>query len=140
MKSSVKSPVKSPMKTLQKWLRGGCVYFTVIALFFTVIDFLSETSGILASERFLLIFPAALTISAAGLILHNESFPRWGRILCHYLLTTLGIFVFLYLPTKETVQPMMALSMALVFSVVYWILFFFVHVIGGRIRRLMELD
>ena len=82
----MKSSVKSPMKTLQKWLRGGCVYFTVIALFFTVIDFLSETSGILASERFLLIFPAALTISAAGLILHNESFPRWG---CGYSLSSI---------------------------------------------------
>lgn len=128
------------MKTIQKWLRGGCVYFTVIALFFTVIDFFSDASRAIASERFLLIFPAALTISAAGLILHNESFPRWGRILCHYLLTVLGVFVFLYLPTKEKVQPSMALLMAMVFSVVYWILFLFVHIIGGRIRRLMELD
>lgn len=128
------------MKTIQKWLRGGCVYFTVIALFFTVIDFFSDASSAIASERFLLIFPAALTISAAGLILHNESFPRWGRILCHYLLTVLGVFVFLYLPTKEKVQPSMALLMAMVFSVVYWILFLFVHIIGGRIRRLMELD
>jgi hypothetical protein len=128
------------MKNLQRLLRGSCVYFTVIALFLTVLDFLSDASGVLASERFLLIFPAALTISAAGMILHNKTFPRWGRILCHYMLTTLGIFVFLYLPTKETVQPMMALAMYLVFSVVYWILFFFIHIIGGRIRRLMELD
>lgn len=128
------------MKNLQRLLRGSCVYFTVIALFLTVVDFLSDASGVLASERFLLIFPAALTISAAGMILHNKTFPRWGRILCHYMLTTLGIFVFLYLPTKETVQPMMALAMYLVFSVVYWILFFFIHIIGGRIRRLMELD
>ena len=128
------------MKNVQKWLRGGCVYFTVIALFFTCIDFLSDASSAIASERFLLIFPAALTISAAGLILHNKSFPRWGRILCHYLLTVLGIFVFLYLPTKTSIQTMMALMMILVFSVVYWICFFFVHIIGGRIRRLMELD
>ena len=128
------------MKNLQRLLRGSCVYFTVIALFLTVLDFLSDASGVLASERFLLIFPAALTISAAGMILHNKTFPRWGRILCHYMLTTLGIFGFLYLPTKETVQPMMALAMYLVFSVVYWILFFFIHIIGGRIRRLMELD
>ena len=128
------------MKTVQKWLRGGCVYFTAIALFLTSIDFLSDASSAISSTSFLLIFPAALTISAAGLILHNESFPRWGRILCHYLLTVLGIFVFLYLPTKQTVQPMMALMMFLVFSVVYWILFLFIHIIGGRIRRLMELD
>jgi hypothetical protein len=128
------------MKTFQKWLRGGCVYFTVIALFFTTVDFLSDASSAISSDRFLLIFPAALTISAAGLILHNQTFPRWGRVLCHYLLTTLSIFVFLYLPTKETVQPMMAFTMYLVFSVVYWILFLLVHIIGGRIRRLMELD
>jgi hypothetical protein len=128
------------MKTFQKWLRGGCVYFTVIALFFTTLDFLSDASTAIASDRFLLIFPAALTVSAAGLILHNDTFPRWGRVLCHYLLTTLGIFVFLYLPTRATAQPMMALFMYLVFSLVYWILFLFVHIIGGRIRRLMELD
>ena len=128
------------MKTIQKWLRGGCVYFTAIALFFTLIDFFSDASKAIASDRFLLIFPAALTISAAGLILHNNSFPRWGRVLCHYLLTILGIFVFLYLPTKEKVQPSMALLMVMVFSIVYWILFLFLHIIGGRIRRLMELD
>ena len=41
---------------------------------------------------------------------------------------------------KKLLCIMMALMMILVFSVVYWICFFFVHIIGGRIRRLMELD
>ncbi|MBQ8441340.1 MAG: hypothetical protein IJX19_11800 [Clostridia bacterium] len=128
------------MKLVQKWLRGGCVYFTVIALILTLIDFLSSSPGAISSSAFLLIFPAALTISGASMLLHSNALPRWGRILCHYLLTVSAIFVFLYLPTKETVQPMQALLMFLVFSIVYWILFLFIHILGGRIRRLMEID
>ena len=128
------------MKMFQKWLRGGCVYFTVIALCLTLFDFLSSSPGSIASSAFLLIFPAALTISGASMLLHSDTMPRWARILCHYLLTVFAIFVFLYLPTKKTVQPMQALLMFLVFSIVYWILFLFIHILGGRIRRLMEID
>ena len=128
------------MKAFNKWLNGGCVYFTVIALLLTSIDFLSDTPGAISSASFLMIFPAALVISGANLLLHSDIFPRWGRILCHYLLTVAAIFVFLYLPTKETIQPMQAMLMFVVFSIVYWILFLIIHIIGGRIRRLMEID
>ncbi len=128
------------MKAFKKWLSGGCVYFTVIALFLTSLDFLSDSPGAISSASFLLIFPAALTISGASLLLHSDVFPRWGRILCHYLLTVCAVFVFLYLLPKETVQPTKAMEMFLVFSIVYWILFLIIHILGGRIRRLMEID
>ena len=79
-------------------------------------------------------------MSAGGLLLGVGSVPRWARYLLHYLFTLLAIVLFLWLPNNPIASPSTVLILWVAFTVVYWLIFLLVHLIGARIRRLMEED
>ena len=128
-------------QTLKRWLNGGCVYFTVISLFFLLLNLATPEKSI-TPVSFLRIVPAALTISLGGLLLKWQVIPRWARCLAHYALLMLAFFLFLWMPFVKTVyaRPSTTLIVIVILSVVYWLIFLLVHLIGARIRRLMEED
>lgn len=134
------------MKTWQifkRWLNGGCVYFTIFSLFFLLLNLATLENAALKSispVSFLRILPTALTVSAAGLLLKWQAIPRWARSLSHYVLVILAFFVFLWLPLNPIASPSTTLIVIVILSVVYWLIFLLVHLIGARIRRLMEED
>lgn len=132
-----------PLQTLKRWLNGGCVYFTVIALFFLLLNLAtleSENLKSISPISFLRIVPAALTISAAGLMLKWQVLPRWARSLSHYALVILAFFLFLWRPLNPIASTSTTLIVIVILTAIYWLVFLLVHLIGARIRRLMEED
>lgn len=131
------------MKTwhiLKKWLVGGCVYFTAIALVIILLNLMSENALAIAAGRFLAIFPCALVLSIGSIIWKNKEFPRWIRIIALYLIDVLAVFFFLYLPVSVAAEPITKLLMFVLMSVVFWIIFGLIALIASRIRRLMNED
>ena len=137
---------RSSMKHLfsfRKWLADACVYFTGISLFLLLVDLAMTGTGAqtaVTPSAFLMIFPAALCMSAAGLLLALQAIPRWARCLGHYGITTLAFFLFLWFPARSSARPSTTLIAIVLFSVIYWLLFLMIHLVRSRIRRLMEED
>lgn len=131
-------------RTFLSWIRGGCVYYTLLSLFMILLNI--ALSGSEAASRginleaFLLFFPCGLGISAGGLLLKWERLPRWARGISHYLCTVLSIFLFVWLPINPSARASTVLIMLLAFTVLYWILFFLVHLTRRRILAIWEDD
>lgn len=131
-------------RTLLAWIRGGCVYFTVISLLMILLNL--ALGGADAATRdisptaFLLFFPCGLGISAGGLLLKATRIPAPARGLLHFACTLLSVLFFVWFPANPTARPSTALIMLVAFSILYWILFLLVHVIKKRIRSLLEED
>ena len=134
------------MKQIQlfaRWLRGGCVYFTVIALLTILlnatIDEGSFTSYV-QIKSFLLLFPCGLGISLAGMLRKSNLIPStWGSFL-HYLITMLSLYLFLWLPANPVGTFTTVLILFAAFSAIYWLIRLAVHLLGARIRALLEDD
>ncbi len=128
-------------KSFTAWLRGGCVYFTAIALVMLLLNIMLQDSGsqfAISPTSFLLIFPMGLTLSLAELLYKLPSMPRWGGALLHYGLSLFSFLLFLWLPLNSTASPAATFVLFTALSVLYWIAYFLVHLIRGRIRRLMD--
>ena len=127
-------------QTLGKWLTGMCVYFTVLAVPFTLIGILisGDLQKSISLGSYILFIPAAMCISAAGVLLASKSVPRWLRILGHYIITVLAVIIFVWLPSNTQAKPSTVFLLFVAFTVVYWLLFGLVHLIRGRIKRLLE--
>ena len=63
--------------------------------------------------------------------------PNVVRVLLHYIIDTLAVFVFLYLPVSVD-QAATRLLMLLLISLVYWLVVGTIALIKARVRKLME--
>ena len=131
-------------RTLLAWIRGGCIYFTVISLFMILLNLALGGSDAamrgISPTAFLLFFPCGLGISAGGLFLKMKRIPAPARGLLHFFCTLLSILLFVWLPANPTARPSTVLIMLVAFSILYWLLFLLVHVTKKRIRSLLEED
>lgn len=126
-----------------KWLRGGCVFFTILALLFLFLNATIEEgvpSSYVQIKPFLLLFPCGLGISLAGMILKSNRISSWLGKLLHYLITMLSLFVFIYLPSNAKPSFVSVLLLFAGFSAIYWLIYLVVHLLGDRIRDLLEDD
>ena len=131
------------MKFLQaigKWLTGICIYFTVLAVPFTLIGLLisSDPNKTIELGAYMLFLPAAACISGAGVLLTSKSVPRWIGILGHYLITVCSVILFIWLPRNPIARGSTAIILFIAFTAIYWLIFGLVHLIRGRVKRLME--
>ena len=130
-------------QTVKKWLSNGCVYFTAIARLFILLKLITagtDNAGGIKTISFLLMFPCGLCLSAAGMLTHMRSIPRWARTLLHYFITVLAIFLFLWLPSSSAASGSTLMLMLVLFTVLYWIFFGLIKLIKSRVRKLMEED
>lgn len=126
---------------LQKWMRGACLWFTTISLCALVIGAMIPTSApMLKITSFLLLFPFALSIAGANMLLRAGSPARWLRWLLHFGITLAAFLLFIWLPSNTAAQPATLLLLLVLFSVIYWILFLVIHTLHVRITRLLEED
>lgn len=127
-------------QALGRWLTGMCVYFTVLAVPFTLIGLLisSDPNKTIALGSYMLFLPAAACISGAGVLLTSQSVPRWLRILGHYVITVLSVILFVWLPSNPIARGSTAIILFLAFTALYWLIFGLVHLIRGRVKRLLE--
>lgn len=131
-------------RTFLSWIRGGCVYFTLISLVMILLNIALSDSDVASRginlEAFLLFFPCGLGISAGSLLRKTEKLPGWASALAHYLCTVLSIFLFVWIPINPAARASTVLIMLVAFSAVYWILFLLVHLTRRRILALWEDD
>ena len=113
-------------KTFKNWLIDGCLWYTAISVCFLFINFFSNdmTGTAIATRSFLLMIPCGLTISIGTQIYKSQSVSRWARYLLHYVFTLLAVIFFLVLPADSAATPMTNFLMMVLFSIIYWIIFF----------------
>ncbi len=126
------------MKTFKLWLTNGCVIFTVIAVAVILLNMAMDITT-QSTVNLILFIPCAFALSAAGVLSRAERFPRWIRMLSHYLIYTLSCFLFLYLP-RASKQPMVNIAIFVFFSLIYWAVFGLIALIRSRVRKLLEED
>ena len=129
------------LRILKQWMTDGCIYYTVISVLFLFISLAmgNDTDRTLVRESsFLLMLPCGLVISIGTQLLRTKKMPRWSRYLSHYLLTVLGVFLFLWLPADSSATPMAGFLMLVLFSVLYWLIFLVALLVRSRYRKLME--
>ncbi|MBR2722157.1 MAG: hypothetical protein IKB75_05190 [Clostridia bacterium] len=133
------------MKTLQgikKWLADACVYYTATSLAIILLNLLLQNkidmSVTVRVSSFLLLLPASLCLSAGGLLLANQklSFPL--RAILHYGITLISFLLFLWLPASAGARGSATLIILVIVTALYWLIFFSVHLIRGRVMRLWE--
>lgn len=128
-------------QTIGKWLCGGCVCYTLLSVFFLILGTALSGSGYRVNTfSFLMMLPCAFLLSFANLLLMNRRQEFWLRALLHYLITTVSVFLFLWLPAGVEARGSTVLILAVAFSVVYWILFFLIRMMRRRILRLLSDD
>jgi len=127
-------------QALGKWFTWTCIYFTLFAAPITLIGILisSNPHETIRLGVYMLLLPAAACISAAGVALSGKRVPRWLRILGHYIITLVAVLVFVWMPSNPSARQSDSILMFALFSILYWLLFGFVHLIRGRVKRLLE--
>lgn len=131
------------MKKIKAWIASACVYYTAFTLMLILVKLLMDGfsgAGVINTVMFLLLFPCALAFAAAGELLKSSTLPRWSRILLHYLIATLSVFFFMWLPSSSSASPASVFLMLVLLSVLYWIVFGLVALIRSRVKRLLEED
>ena len=125
----------------KKWFSISCVCFTLITMFMLLIALWgSENEKVVNAAQVLRTFPCALCLGVAWVLWRAEKVARWGRILSHYLIHVLAIFLFLYLPVSLSGQAASNLLMFVLLSAIYWAVFGLAALIRSRIRILTEKD
>ncbi len=130
-------------QAIKNWLRGGCVYFTVIALFFILLNFVTgnvNDIGRINTVLFLLMFPCGLCLSFAEILLKSKKISRWARFLLHYLITFLSFYLLMILPSNAKFSGSSLLVLFVLLTVLYWIVFGLCALTLHRVRRLLSED
>lgn len=128
-------------QNIKALLCKGCIYFTLISLFFLfIILFSDDGSANISAKSFLLIFPGGLLLAIGEQLLKNQKLSRALRFPLHYLITVLAIFLFLILPSNALVSASTRFLVLVFLSALYWLCFGLIALIKGCIRRLMEED
>ena len=126
-------------KNLKKWLAASCVCFTAITMFMILLPMIgSYAEQAINAKQVLRTFPCSLCLGAAWWIWWLEKPARWGKILLHYSIHVLSIFLFLYLPVSLSGQPAARFLMLVLLSVIYWVIFGIIALIRSRIRVLKD--
>ncbi|MBQ9784361.1 MAG: hypothetical protein IJW29_02565 [Clostridia bacterium] len=146
MKSTQKKAVKEKplgfFELLAIWFRTGLLWYAVISLLWMVAGSLTGVGDkYLNVKAFLMLFPFGLCMSAAGMLFASAKIQRWLRILGHYVITIVAFILFVLLPNQNAAAPFKGsfiLILIVLLTVIYWILFLFVHIFKTKIKKLFE--
>ncbi len=131
------------LKSVKEWLRDGCVYFAILALVMTALQFLVngiEESANIRTLSFLLMLPCGMALAAGGKFLHSEKIAVPVRYLLHFVITVLSLFLFLFLPSTASIKGSTAIIMLAIISIFYWLVMGIVILIRHRLKKLMQED
>lgn len=132
---------ESAFSKIKQWFVGGCVWYAIILLVPLLINtVLSYTQHVkeVPTKAFLFLYLFAFSMSGAGM-LYRSKLPRWSRILSHYGISIVSFLLFVLLPAGSF-SGVLVLSMLVLLSVIYWILFAIVHIFAARWKRVLEED
>lgn len=135
MKNAAKKQSGFPDLSLSFWC-GTAGWFTVLSLgilLLGVITAQGQTNTGIEIRRFLFLFPCGCGLSAARLIRRTE-LPSVLRLLLHYFITLLSLFLFLWLP-QGTANLSRSLIFLLLGTVLYALIRLAVYLIASAIRK-----
>ena len=122
---------------LKSWLRGSCVWFTFISLAMLIFGMMfSKNANYVATLSFLLFYPCALCLSAAGLLYKNEKLGKGLRRLLHYLITLLAFILFIWLPSGASVTFPFVLLLFCLLTAIYWLIVLALHILRAAVVRI----
>ena len=128
-------------KNFKNWFSISCVCFTLITMFMLLTALLgNQDEKVVNASQVLRTFPCSLCLGAAWCIWRVQKIARYIRILSHYLIHVLAIFLLLYLPVSLSGQAGARLLMLVLLSAIYWIIFGLYALIRSRIRVLTAKD
>ena len=123
---------------LKKIALASSIYYTAatfLLLFLFFVLNVDNSTGI-QPVKLIAVLPFAIFFAAANDLYRSAKWARWLRVLCHYVLTVGGAFLFLYLPNKDPSQKASgALLLFVVFTVVYFLIMGTVLIVTSRIQR-----
>ncbi len=114
---------------------GTAGWFTVLSLGLLISGFFVGESGqsTVAVRRFLLLLPCGCCLSVARLIRLSDLRPAL-RILLHYFITLLSLFLFLWLPTRNAAFSRSVVFLLIV-TVLYTVIRLIFHFILSAIKK-----
>ncbi|MBQ8311430.1 MAG: hypothetical protein IJX80_10510 [Clostridia bacterium] len=125
--------------TIKVWMRGACFWYTLISLGMLIFGLMfSNNANNVTTVSFLLFFPCALCISAAGMLCRNEKIGKGLRALLHYLITVFAFVIFIWLPSGATATFPFILLLLLLITAIYWLIRLALHILRSFIKRLRE--
>ena len=118
---------------------GAAGWFTVLALgilLFGIITAGNQTNTGLEIRRFLFLFPCGCGLSAARLIRRIE-LSSVLRLLLHYFITLLSLFLFLWLPTGTATlsRSLVCILLVTILYAVVRAVIYFVSLLIGKKRK-----
>ncbi len=117
----------------------ACIYYTVttfllIFLFWLISDDITRAMHPVA---LMLILPFSLCFAAANVLFQYSRLAPWLKVVLHYAITMLGIWLFLFLPNKAEGQSGSgAFILYLVLSFIYALIMGVTLYMRGRIKRI----
>lgn len=87
-------------------LQKACIYYTVTTFLLIFLFWLisNDITRAMHPVALMLIFPFSIFFATANKIFTSKRLARWQRVLSHYALTMIGLFLFLFLPNKAKGQ------------------------------------
>ncbi len=124
------------IQALQKWLCGAAVWFTATSLSMLLVGIIFLPSmDYISSLSYLLFFPFALCMSAAGMLRGSKRLSLALRNLLHYAITLAAAVLFLFLPSGVSLTLPFAFFLLLLFSMIYWIILGVLHMLTRRSKE-----
>ena len=111
---------------------SACVYYT-ITTFLLIFLFWLITGNITRAMHpvaLMMVFPFSVVFAFANRVFRSPRLARWQRVLTHWALTMLGMFLFLFLPNKAEGQRaggafILLLVLTLLYAVIVGLILFF---------------
>ncbi len=116
---------------LRRLFDAACRIFTVCTLLLCVFQMLfAEEETVIFPLSFFMLFPFALCLAGANLLLRSTASSSGMRFLGHFALTTAGLMLFVFLPAGIFSSG----SSALVLICVYLLLYFLIMATISAVR------
>ena len=138
MKNESKKQSGLPGLLLSFWC-GAAGWFTVLALGILLLGIITagnQTNTGLEIRRFLFLFPCGCGLSAARLI-RRTGLSSVLRLLLHYFITLLSLFLFLWLPTGTATlsRSLICILLVTILYAVVRAVIYFVSLLIGKKRK-----
>ena len=117
--------------------RGAAGWFTVLTVGFLILGIIlgnKKMNSIVEIRRFLFFIPCACGLSAARLI-RRADFSPVLRLLLHYFITLLSLFLFLWLPASNDKPFSYSLIALLLITFLYALIMVPFHLITSAMKK-----
>lgn len=120
-------------------LTRSCVLFTVMVALYSLINLVlyssnSESFLALSSLRVFLFYPFSLLLSLSYPLFFCAKLDAWLRTVLHYMITMVGVYLFLILPLglSKVSGALMGLLLFTFLYILLALIFFFIH---GKLHK-----